>query len=166
MRRHTNDRDRNSNPQNQRIGLEPASAKRGREEKEQVQPYLKRYEDRFIDPYERDLHPRTAGENFTGRGPKGFRRSDDRIREDVCLTITRHPGVDGSDLDVDVSLGVVTLKGTVQERRMKHLAEIAAENLVGVKEVINQIRVRRAEDFRTTQENAQRENRASPDQRH
>jgi hypothetical protein len=166
MRRHTNDRDRDQNQRNQRVGFEPSTANRGREERERAHPYLNHYEDRFIDPYERDLHPRTAGGNFAGKGPKGFRRSDDRIREDVCSTITQHPGVDGSDLDVDVSFGVVTLKGTVQERRMKHLAEIAAENLPGVKEVINQIRVRRAEDFRTGRENAERENSTSKDQHH
>jgi hypothetical protein len=162
-----NDRDRDYNQRNQRVGFEPSRARQGDERAEREnRPYQNRYEDRFIDPYERDLHPKTAGANFAGKGPKGFRRSDDRIREEVCVTLTRHPGVDATDIDVDVSLGVVTLKGTVQERRMKHLAEITIENLLGVKDVINQIRIQRAEDFRTNAENLGIEKPGANDQRH
>jgi hypothetical protein len=169
MKRHMNDRDRDNNPRNRSVGFEQPRTSRNDErsgQRDRPNPYLSQYGDRFVDPYERDLHPKAASGNYAGKGPKGFHRSDDRVREEVCATLTRHPGVDATDIDVDVSLGVVTLKGTVQERRMKHLAEISIENLLGVKDVINQVRVRRADDYRTSSEIARAENPGENDRRH
>ncbi|HVY46566.1 MAG TPA: BON domain-containing protein [Minicystis sp.] len=80
-----------------------------------------------------------------GRGPKGYKRSDERIREDVCDRLTDHPDIDASDIDVLVQGQEVTLTGTVPERRLKHLAEYLAEDVAGVQEVHNQLRVRREE---------------------
>ncbi len=81
---------------------------------------------------------------YSGRGPKDYQRSDDRIREDVCERLTEHPDVDASEVSVQVSSGEVTLQGSVSERRMKRLAEDCAESVSGVHEVHNQIRVRTA----------------------
>jgi hypothetical protein len=53
---------------------------------------------------------------FAGRGPKGYRRSDSRIREDVCDRLTDAPFLDASDIDVTVTDGEVTLSGTVHYR--------------------------------------------------
>jgi hypothetical protein len=159
MRRHANDRDRNSTQSNPRVEFSSDRFDRYRERGGKQHPYLDRYEERFIDPFDRDLHPKTAG-SHVGKGPKGYVRSDERIREDVCETITHHRGVDGSDLVVEVSGGVVTLAGTVRERRMKRAAEIAVESLPGVRDVENRIRVRRYDDYRTDPEIARREGRA------
>jgi len=79
---------------------------------------------------------------FSGRGPKGYQRSDDRIREDVCERLTRHPEIDASEIDVKVMNGEVTLTGTVDERLSKRMAEEVAENISGVKDVHNQMRVK------------------------
>jgi hypothetical protein len=78
---------------------------------------------------------------FTGRGPKGYQRSDDRIREDVNERLTQHPDIDATEIDVVVTQCEVTLTGTVDHRHSKRLAEDIAENVPGVKEVHNQIRV-------------------------
>ena len=78
---------------------------------------------------------------FTGRGPKSYRRSDERIQEDVNERLMQHPDIDASDIDVSVSDGIVTLTGTVDKRRTKHLAEDVAESVSGVKDVTNNIRV-------------------------
>ncbi|HEX6645371.1 MAG TPA: BON domain-containing protein [Gemmatimonadales bacterium] len=80
---------------------------------------------------------------YVGRGPKGYRRSDDRIREDVSEELTRHPGVDASEIDVRVENGEVTLTGTVESRQAKRMAEDCVEQCSGVKEVHNQLRVSR-----------------------
>jgi hypothetical protein len=80
--------------------------------------------------------------NFAGRGPKGYKRSDDRICEDVCELLTRHPDVDASDIEVKVTDREVMLTGTVDDRYAKRLAEDIAEQVSGVAEVHNQIRVR------------------------
>jgi osmotically-inducible protein OsmY len=78
---------------------------------------------------------------FTGRGPKGYRRSDERIREDVCDRLTQHPDVDASEIEVQVNNGEVTLTGSVEDRSQKRMAEDMVENLSGVREVHNQLRV-------------------------
>jgi hypothetical protein len=76
-----------------------------------------------------------------GRGPKGYKRSDERIKEDVCERLTQDPNVDASEIDVQVKEGEVTLTGSVDSRDQKRRAEDAIENLSGVREVNNQLRV-------------------------
>ncbi|HEX6106572.1 MAG TPA: BON domain-containing protein [Gemmatimonadales bacterium] len=85
---------------------------------------------------------RTERGQFAGRGPKGYRRSDERINEEVSEELTRHPDIDASEIEVQVQSGEVTLTGTVDERRAKRLAEDLAERVSGVTEVHNQIRVK------------------------
>jgi hypothetical protein len=74
-------------------------------------------------------------------GPKGYRRSDERIREDVCEALMSAVHLDASDVTVDVGEGVVTLQGIVPERRMKHAIEDIAAGCRGVSDVENRIRV-------------------------
>jgi hypothetical protein len=81
------------------------------------------------------------GGGFAGRGPKGYTRSDDRIREDVCDRLSMDDDVDASEIQVRVENGEVTLVGTVQTRSMKHQAEDLAEDVPGVSDVHNQLRV-------------------------
>jgi osmotically-inducible protein OsmY len=76
-----------------------------------------------------------------GRGPKGYTRSDDRIREDVCDRLTDDPHVDASEIDVRVANGEVTLSGTVTDRTAKRHAEDLAERIGGVRHVQNNLRV-------------------------
>lgn len=84
-----------------------------------------------------------ATESFRGRGPRGYRRSDDRIREDVCDRLTEDHDIDASDIDLKVEAGEVTLEGTVAERRFKWLAEEIASSCSGVVDVHNHLRVKR-----------------------
>lgn len=77
------------------------------------------------------------------RGPKGYKRSDERIREDVCDRIARTPSIDSSDVEVSVTGGEVTLTGTVPLRSMKWELEQLAESVFGVLEVNVQLKVRR-----------------------
>jgi hypothetical protein len=79
---------------------------------------------------------------FTGKGPKNWSRSDERIREDVCEALADHPYIDASELEVVVKDGEVTLTGTTPHRRMKRLAEDVAEEVRGIKDIHNQIRVK------------------------
>ena len=76
-----------------------------------------------------------------GKGPKGYKRSDERIQEDVNQALWRHHEIDATEIDVTVSNGTVTLSGTVSERPMKRAAEVAIEDLEGVDDVLNQISV-------------------------
>jgi hypothetical protein len=78
---------------------------------------------------------------FAGRGPKGWQRSDERVRDDINERLTDHPELDATEIQVQVNQGEVTLSGTVDERRAKRLAEDIAESVSGVKDVHNQLRV-------------------------
>jgi osmotically-inducible protein OsmY len=82
------------------------------------------------------------GGPHVGRGPRGYRRSDERIRDDVCERLWDEGMVDASDVDVSVENGEVTLDGTVNSRFEKRLAENTAEAARGVTDVHNRLRVR------------------------
>jgi hypothetical protein len=75
-----------------------------------------------------------------GRGPKGYQRSDDRIREDICERLMNH-WMDAEDVDVQVKAGDVTLVGSVRSRDEKHAIEDVAASVLGVKDVHNHLRV-------------------------
>ena len=45
----------------------------------------------------------------SGRGPKGWQRSDERIREDVSERLADHPHIDASEIEVTVNNGEITL---------------------------------------------------------
>jgi osmotically-inducible protein OsmY len=79
---------------------------------------------------------------YMGRGPKGYRRADERIKEDVCDRLTQHGQIDASDIDVQVQNGEVTLSGVVDDRPAKRMAEDVVESVSGVKDVHNQLKVR------------------------
>lgn len=86
---------------------------------------------------ERDLS-RTP--SHRGKGPVGYARSDERIKEQVCEALTDDHHIDASAIHVNVKDGEVTLTGTVPERRMKRLAEDCVERMSGVKDVTNNIK--------------------------
>jgi hypothetical protein len=85
-------------------------------------------------------------QSFAGRGPKGYARSDDRIREDVSDVLMEHPAIDAGGIEVQVVGGNVTLTGSTTDRRTKRLAEDVVEDVSGVKDVQNHIRVVSAPD--------------------
>jgi len=78
-----------------------------------------------------------------GKGPKGYKRSDERIKEDVCERLAQQGHVDASDVEVRVQNGEITLSGTVSDRNDKRRIEELVENLSGVDDIKNEIRVRR-----------------------
>jgi hypothetical protein len=78
---------------------------------------------------------------YTGRGPRNYQRSDERIREDICERFTENSQLDPSDVEIRVQSGDVTLDGTVNDRWMKRTAEDLAEGVSGVRAVHNLIRV-------------------------
>ncbi len=77
----------------------------------------------------------------SGRGPKGYRRSDQQIAEEINQRLMSHGHVDASDVQVSVSSGVVTLTGKVEDRRAKREAEDCADGVHGVEDVMNQLSV-------------------------
>ncbi|WP_309092932.1 BON domain-containing protein [Phenylobacterium sp.] len=76
-----------------------------------------------------------------GRGPKGYKRSDERISDDAHQRLTDDPWLDASNINVSVSGGEVTLSGTVENREAKHRAERCVEEISGVTHVQNNLRI-------------------------
>ena len=79
--------------------------------------------------------------NYRGRGPKGYVRSDEGIRDKVCQRLTDDPDVDATEVDVEVTSGEVTLTGAVESRGMRRAAEDVAAGVPGVRDVHNRIRI-------------------------
>lgn len=79
---------------------------------------------------------------FSGLGPKGYRRSDERIHDDVCESLSVHPEIDASDVEVEVKDRIVRLRGTVGTRWMKRMMEDAVDQVSGVEDVFNEAKVR------------------------
>jgi BON domain-containing protein len=92
-----------------------------------------------------------------GKGPKGYKRSDDRTREDVCDAIAHQGHIDASDVEVKVADGIVTLSGTVGHRKEKRRLEHLVEQCRGVHEVHNELRLKRAEATNETKAERQDE---------
>lgn len=79
-----------------------------------------------------------------GAGPKGYKRSDARILEDVCDCLTEDSWLDASGIEVGVKDGEVSLSGTIPSRQDKRRAEDLADRVSGVRDVHNNLRVRDA----------------------
>ena len=78
-----------------------------------------------------------------GKGPKNFEMNDDRVRERVCEALHEDHDIDASDIEVSISNGEITLMGTVDDRQTKRMAEDCVLQCAGVRDVHNQLRVRR-----------------------
>jgi hypothetical protein len=76
-----------------------------------------------------------------GKGPKNYTRSEERIMEDVCKQLSDDSFLDASGIEVSVKDGDVTLNGVVESRYSKDRAEDLAEDVTGVKNVQNNLRV-------------------------
>jgi len=111
-------------------------------------PSFERY-GRAYDPYPgatQRNYERPTPQRPVNRGPRGYKRSDERLREEVCERLGRDWDVDASDVEVNVANGEVTLSGSVDDRRQKFRAEHLADGVWGVNEVHNQLRVKRERD--------------------
>lgn len=99
--------------------------------------------------------------HYSGIGPKGYRRSDERIKDDACEGLRQDGEVDASDIEVEVEGGVITLNGTVGDRAMKRAAEDVVYGVSGVDDVLNHLRVQhRGQTVQAeTAEQAKRKNR-------
>nr|WP_179104912.1 BON domain-containing protein [Burkholderia pseudomallei] len=127
----------------ERAGPEPwrAGGERSAYRDELWSPYRTREYDRSRDY--RDLLHGGGGqrEMLHRQGPKGYTRSDERIREDICERLAYAFDLDVSDVSVEVNGGRVELQGTVPERWMKHEIEDIADNCMCVRDVDNRVRV-------------------------
>lgn len=100
-----------------------------------------RWQERSPGASERGVH--------AGKGPRGYRRSDTRIHEEISDRLMAHADLDPSAVEVRVENGEVTLEGAVTDRSDKRLAEDLAYTVPGVQQVFNRLRVSGAEPAHT-----------------
>ncbi len=86
-------------------------------------------------------HAGVQGRTPRGRAPKNYRRSDERLQEEICERLMHDPELDVSDVSVQVQDGRVCLEGTVRDRRMKHAIEDLVDRSLGVVDIDNRVRV-------------------------
>lgn len=84
---------------------------------------------------------------FYGKGPKGWKYSDTKIRDDVSEALYENYDVDASDIEVSVNEGTVYLRGFIDSREAKREAERCLEHIPGVQDIQNELRVKRSEDI-------------------
>ena len=78
---------------------------------------------------------------YTGRGPKGYQRSDQQIIEEACQRLERDGDIDASEIEVTAEEGTLRLRGTVPDRATKRRAEECVESVYGARDVMNELRV-------------------------
>lgn len=88
------------------------------------------------------------------RWPKSYKRSDERIKDDIHEELIRHGRIDASDVEVQVKDGEVTLTGQVSSRHDKRIAEELAEKVLGVHDVQNQLRLRQQQGQSSDQQHS------------
>lgn len=106
-------------------------------------PHGRRWERHTIDSY------RPASRNYMnildsghrGKGPRNYKRSDERIKEIVCDLLCENRELDASGIEVEVRNSEVILTGEVRDKYDKRLAEDLAEDVTGVSNVENRMRV-------------------------
>jgi osmotically-inducible protein OsmY len=77
-----------------------------------------------------------------GKGPKNYKRSDQRLTEEINDRLTEDDAVDATHIDIQVQNGEVTVTGTVRDRAEKRRVEDIIESVSGVTHV--EIRLRTA----------------------
>jgi len=122
----------------------------GRERNERG--FLERAGDEVASWFGDDDAARRRRQDYRGHGPAGYTRSDDRILEDASDALTDDWGVDARNIQVTVTNAEVTLDGTVPSREQKRRAEDCVDDLSGVKNVQNNLRVQ-ATDWEGSQAN-------------
>lgn len=81
--------------------------------------------------------------SYQGLGPKDYKRSDSFIEEEVCEKLAHDIYIDASDITVSVQDGIVRVFGTVSNRKQKFNIEDLIEEVRGVVEVQNDIKIQK-----------------------
>jgi hypothetical protein len=138
--------DRRRGPQKEDFGERYGNNYGYGREGEHVEPFGPRTTGtQFVDRYGELHYPLPEEERgpYEGVGPRGYRRSDDRIKDEVCMRLTQHGRIDARGIILDVEDGEVILQGKVKDRQTKRMAEDVALSVSGVDDVRNEIRLMR-----------------------
>ena len=79
--------------------------------------------------------------DYSGVGPKNYRRSDESILEHIASMLTWSPDVDASELTIAVKDGNVIIAGTVPDRSMIYLVDDLMDEVHGVQNFDNHVKL-------------------------
>jgi osmotically-inducible protein OsmY len=107
------------------------------------------YEQQFDRHYVPDTSNRfpESGTNYdmkgqhSGKGPRNYQRSDERLKEIICERLTDDPRVDARELEVEVNNCNVTITGYVADKEMKRRIEDVVEGIQGISNTENRVHV-------------------------
>ena len=85
-----------------------------------------------------DDYSRFAGPEYTDQ-LQNPQRSDGRVYEDICEAFANNTHIEVEDIEIEVSKGIVTLRGRVPSREMKKEAESCLEEILGIRDIFNLI---------------------------
>ena len=89
------------------------------------------------------LDPRSEAshEDHSGKGPKGWNQAESILAQ-VNEALYLHPAVDASDIEAWMEGDIFVLSGKVSNHQQKKTAERLVENLSGIKDVRNEMRIK------------------------
>lgn len=123
-------------------GQRPYRGSRGSWDEKRERGFFDRASDEVASWFgDEEAERRREMDQFRGKGPKGYTRSDARIQEDVSDRLSDDGALDASNIEVSVVNGEVQLSGFVDSKWAKRRAEDCADDVSGVTHVQNNIRV-------------------------
>lgn len=81
-------------------------------------------------------------QDFTGIGPKGWKLSDEKLKERVSEVLLHSHDVDPSGIEIQVEDRVVYLRGTIQSKGMRRVAEDLVASIPGVEDVFTELKIK------------------------
>lgn len=90
-----------------------------------------------------DIRSESSHENHFGKGPRGYQRSENRIIEEASEILARDFNLDASDIEIEVKDRCLYLKGEVHSRKDKRMAEELVEDVSGIDDVQNQLKIKK-----------------------
>ena len=81
--------------------------------------------------------------NPMGVGSDDYKPSDERIEREMNDHMAEHSYIDTTEIVVSVKNGEITLDGSVPDNEQKNYAEEVAQKVSGVKNVHNQLKIKK-----------------------
>lgn len=91
------------------------------------------------------------GEDYTGKGPKDWKLSDERLKERVCEVLYHSHDVDPSEMEIKVEDRVVYLSGKIRSKGMKNVAEDLIASIPGVEDVFTRLKIQNTDNFQLSE---------------
>lgn len=96
--------------------------------------------------WNRDIHQHQDN-SYYGKGPKGWKLGDEKLREKVCECLLQSHEVDASEMDVKVEESCVYLTGFISSKGMQRVAEDLIYSIPGVEDVFTQLKIKNTSNF-------------------